>query len=361
VPTIRLDERQSREAEKGDSFGGTVTALAEVRDLRFTHGFDAGLSRKGSPGSFAYVGPDGSVISDPATLEHIHTLAIPPAWTSVWIAPEADAHLQATGTDRRGRKQYRYHASWQQERDALKYRDMEDFARIQPALRSRISSELTADRELSHLRVLALALRLLDVGLFRIGSDRYARDNAHYGLTTLLLDQLTIRGGSASFDYVGKAGRAQHLTINDAEALAALSALKRRRSGPRELLAFRGPRGWTRIHREDVNNFLRVQAAGPFSAKEYRTWNATVIAAVQLAELRPAPSRAPTVASLAVAEALGNTPAVARRSYIDPRIFSLYAAGHSIELDHLPDGSWQRRAELEARVLTTLAQAEIDV
>ena len=278
----------------------------------------------------------------------------------MWIAPEADAHLQATGLDTRGRKQYRYHASWRQERDAVKYRDMEDFARIQPALRRRVSRDLNGDKELSHVRVLALALRLLDVGLFRIGSDRYARDNAHYGLTTLHRDQVTIRGGAATFDYVGKAGRRQRLTITDSEALAVLSALKRRRSGPEELLAFRGPRGWTRIHREDVNNFLRAESAGPFSAKEYRTWNATVIAAVELAELRPAPSRAPTVASRAVAEALGNTPAVARRSYIDPRILSLYASGHSIELDHLPDGSWQRRAELEARVLATLTQAQTD-
>ena len=334
-----------------------TATLPESRNLRFAHGFDPGLSRTGSPGSLAYFGPDGSVIDDPATLERIHALAIPPAWGSVWIAPDADAHLQATGIDSRGRKQYRYHPSWRQEREALKYRDMEDFARIQPALRTRISSDLTADRGLSHLRVLALALRLLDIGLFRIGSDRYARDNAHYGLTTLHLDQVTIRGSAASFDYVGKAGRRQQLTITDPEALPVLSALKRRRSGPEELLAFRGPRGWTRIHREDVNNFLRAEAAGPFSAKEYRTWNATVIAAVQLAELRPTPSRAPTVASRAVARALGNTPAVARRSYIDPRIFSLYAAGHPIELDELPDGSWPRRAELEARVLAALRQS----
>ena len=211
--------------------------------------------------SFAYVDPDRSVIADRATLERIRALAIPPAWVSVWIAPDADAHLQATGIDRRGRKQYRYHPSWVQERDALKYRDMEDFARIQPTLRSRISSALNADRELSHVRVLALALRLLDIGLFRIGSDRYARDNAHYGLTTLHLDQVTISGGAATFDYVGKAGHRQHITITDPEALAVLSALKRRRSGPEELLAFRSPHGWTRIHREDVNNFLRSRGS----------------------------------------------------------------------------------------------------
>jgi len=116
-----------------------MTALAGGRDLRFTHGFDPGLSRTGSPGGFAYIGTDGSVIDDRATLKRIHALAIPPAWASVWISPEADAHLQATGVDRRGRKQYRYHASWRPERDALKYHDMEDFARVQPTLRSRIS------------------------------------------------------------------------------------------------------------------------------------------------------------------------------------------------------------------------------
>jgi len=331
--------------------------LPGTRDLRFVHGFEPGLSRTGSPGSFVYVAPDGSVVDDPATLERIRALAIPPAWDSVWIAPESDAHLQATGIDRRRRKQYRYHPSWRQARDKLKFHDMEDFARVQPALRTRISNDMNAGRELSHLRVLALSLRLLDVGLFRVGSDRYARDNAHYGLTTLRLDQVTTRDGAAIFDYVGKAGRSQHLTVTDPEAVTALTALRRRRTGPEELLVFRGPHGWTRIHREDVNNFLRAEADGPFSAKEYRTWNATVIAAVELAELRPVPSRAPAVAARAVAQALGNTPAVARHSYIDPRIFSLYATGRSIELDHLPDGSWQRRAELEARVLTSLKES----
>jgi DNA topoisomerase I len=303
-----------------------------------------------------YLAPDGSTVEDPVTLERIRALAIPPAWESVWIAPDADVHLQATGIDSRGRKQYGYLPSWRRERDELKFRDMEEFARVQPALRSRISRHLNAETELSHERVLALSLRLLDVGLFRVGSDRYARDNAHYGLTTLHLDQLAIRGGAAIFDYVGKAGQRQHIAVTDPEAVAVLTPLRRRRSGPEELLAFRGPHGWTRIHREDVNNFLRVEADGPFSAKEYRTWNATVIAAVELADQRPLVSRAAAVASRAVAEVLGNTPAVARSSYIDPRIFSLYTAGRSIELDELPDEAWRRRAELEARVLTMLAQ-----
>ena len=329
----------------GDSGSGT---------LRYVHGFEPGISRVGSPGSFAYVAHDGTAVDDSATLERIHALAIPPAWASVWITPDPDAHLQATGFDSRGRKQYRYHPTWREARDALKFRDMEDFARAQPALRSRISNNLNVGTELSHQRVLALSLRLLDVGLFRVGSDRYARENGHYGLTTLHLDQVAIRGGAAVFDYVGKEGRSRHVAVTDPEAVTGVAALKRRRSGPEELLAFRSPQGWTRVHREDVNNFLRAEAGGPFSAKEYRTWNATVIAAVRLAEVRPAASRAPAVASQAVAQALGNTPAVARRSYIDPRIFSLYVEGESIELDRLPDEPWERRAEIEARLLGAL-------
>jgi DNA topoisomerase-1 len=232
---------------------------------------------------------------------------------------------------------------------------MEAFGRVQPRLRAHVSRALTDDRQLSHRRVLALSLRLLDVGLFRVGSDRYARDNQHYGLTTLLSDQLTIRDRKAVFDYIGKAGRRQRLSVPDPEALTGLTTLRRRRSGPAELLAYRGLRGWTRIHREDVNNFLRVEAAGPFSAKEYRTWNATVLAAVALANERPRASRAAVVESRAAAAALGNTPTIARRSYIDPRILELYAAGKVIEADHSPSDIWQERARVEQAVLELLS------
>jgi DNA topoisomerase IB len=202
--------------------------------------------------------------------------------------------------------------------------------------------------------VLALSLRLLDVGLFRVGSDRYARDNRHYGLTTLLREQVAVRNGQAVFDYVGKAGRRQRLAVTDTEALAVLGTLRRRRTGPSELLVFRGQRGWTRIHREDVNNFLRAESGGPFSAKEYRTWNATVIAATALATHRPPKSRAARVASEAAAAALGNTPTVARQSYIDPRVLDLYESGETIELDEPLDDIWQARGRVEQSVLELL-------
>jgi DNA topoisomerase I len=326
--------------------------------LRLAHGFDPGISRIGDRAPFTYEDASGGSISDPAVLAQIGSLAIPPAWRGVWISADPDSHLQATGIDSRGRKQYRYHPAWRHDRDELKFTDMEAFGRVQPRLRDHVSRALGEDRQLSHRRVLALSLRLLDVGLFRVGSDRYARDNQHYGLTTLLSNQLTIRNRQAVFDYTGKAGRRQRLSITDPEALVVLTTLRRRRSGPAELLAYRGPRGWTRIHREDVNNFLRVEAAGPFSAKEYRTWNATVLAAVTLAKERPRASRAAVVASRAAAAVLGNTPAIARRSYIDPRILDLYAAGKVLEADDWPSDSWRARARVEQAVLELLSGAD---
>ena len=330
--------------------------MADVQ-LRMSHGFDPGISRIGDRRPFTYVDARGRTVSDPAVLGRIGSLAIPPAWRDVWVSADPNSHLQATGIDSRGRKQYRYHPAWRHDRDELKFSDMEAFGRVQPQLREHVAQGLAEERQISHRRVLALSLRLLDVGLFRVGSDRYARDNQHYGLTTLLSSQLTIRKRQAVFDYTGKAGRRQRLSIADPEAIPVLTTLRRRRSGPAELLAYRGARGWTRIHREDVNNFLRVEAAGPFSAKEYRTWNATVLAAVALAEEHPRASRAAAVASRAAAAALGNTPAIALRSYIDPRILELYAAGNVLETAEWPSDNWQARATVEQAVLELLSRA----
>jgi DNA topoisomerase I len=324
--------------------------------LRFVCDFQPGLRRERAAGGFVYLDEHGEHVADPIVLDRIRGLAIPPAWTTVWIAPSADAHLQATGFDSRARKQYRYHPAWRHEREDLKFHDMEAFGRAQPRLRKQIELGLADKREpLNHRRVLALSLRLLDIGLLRVGSDRYARENQHYGLTTLLREQVTVGPEQAVFDYVGKAGKRQRLAVADAPTLEVLAPLKRRRQGPRELLVFRAKRTWTRIHREDVNNFLRAESGGPFSAKEYRTWNATVIAAATLAASQPRPSRAETVASQAVAAALGNTPTVARQSYIDPRVFARFSDGHVIALERLPSDPWQARARIERRVLAMLS------
>jgi DNA topoisomerase IB len=323
--------------------------------LRLVCDFQPGIRREGAVGNFTYLDANAMLVEDQSVLDRIRDLGIPPAWTSLWIAPDRDAHLQATGIDGRGRKQYLYHSEWRHERDQVKFHDMEAFARAQPRLRRLIDSELGDGREpLSHRRVLALSLRLLDIGLLRVGSDRYAHDNRHYGLTTLLREQATMRDGEAMFDFIGKAGKRHRITIADAQSLEVLAALKRRRQGPRELLVFRGAHGWTRIHREDVNNFLRAESGGPFSAKEYRTWNATVIAAATLAARQPRASRAAAVASQAVAAALGNTPTVARQSYIDPRVLEGYEGGSAISLDKLPSDPWQARGRIERRVLAML-------
>jgi DNA topoisomerase IB len=324
------------------------------RKLQLVHGFEPGWTRVKAAAGFAYVRNDGSTVDDQADLDRIARLAIPPAWKDVWVAPEPTAHLQATGIDARGRKQYLYHPQWREDRDEHKFHDMEAFGRAQPELRNGIERELRRGQSLGHGRVLGLALRLLDVGLFRIGSDRYARENHHYGLTTLQQSQLAVRDGQAIFDYVGKAGKRQRLSIGDPDAVEVLGALRRRRSGPPELIAFRGARGWSRVHGEDVNNFLRCLSRGPFSAKEYRTWNATVIAATALAVQRPANARAALLASRPVAEALGNTPAVARQSYIDPRIFQRYAEGRVVTLEDAPEDQWLARASVESRVLDLL-------
>ena len=323
--------------------------------LRLVHDSEPGLHRDGSPGKFTYSDADGSRVCDEAVLGRIRRLAIPPAWITVWIAPYPDAHLQATGFDRRGRKQYRYHEQWRTDRDHLKFLDMEGFARAQSLVRGKIEVALRAgEGTLEHRRVLALSLRLLDIGLLRVGSDRYARDNQHYRLTTLRRDQVTLRHDEAVFDYIGKAGKSHRTAISDPQAIDALRDLKRRRQGPDELLVYRGPRGWGRVHREDVNNFLRAESGGPYSAKEYRTWNATVIAAATLAARRPGRSHAASVASTAVAQALGNTPAVAQRSYIDPRVLERFAAGRAIALTRLPTDPWQARKRVESRVLELL-------
>jgi DNA topoisomerase IB len=305
-------------------------------------------------GGFTYQHSDGTAVDGAADLKRIADLAIPPAWTDVWISLDPAANLQATGLDARGRKQYRYHAKWREERDELKFQDMESFGRVQPALRGRIERDLGREQHLDHRRILSLSLRLLDVGLFRVGSDRYARENHHYGLTTLKMSQVVVRDGRAVFDYIGKEGKRQRLSIADAQAVDVLAALRRRRSGPPELMAFRGARGWTRVHSQDVNNFLRCLSGGPFSAKEYRTWNATVIAATTLAARQPVEARAARLASRAAGEALGDTPAVARQSYIDPRVFRRYAEGQVVNLDDLPDDAWQARATIEGRVLELL-------
>lgn len=294
-----------------------------------------GLRRLRRGHGFSYLDERGDRVTDPEALLRIRELAIPPAWEHVWICSDARGHLQATGTDTAGRKQYLYHELWHIRRDREKFDRALRFARLLPKLRRAVSADLEPEgfhRE----RVLACAARLLDRGLFRVGSDEYAESDSGIGLATVRKEHVTFHNGAALFDYPGKSGIRRVQSIEDPASVAILRALKRRRAGSDELLAYRSGRRWMPIHADDINEYLKEHMAEEFSAKDFRTWNATVLAAVVLAvdgqdaTTKTARRRAMNGAVREVAEVLGNTPAVARRAYIDPRVFDRYHAGATV-------------------------------
>jgi DNA topoisomerase-1 len=230
---------------------------------------------------FGYVDVDGGPVSDERTLERIRALAIPPAWQEVWICVDPRGHLQATGIDAAKRKQYLYHEAWRAQRDREKFRRMVQFAEALPRLRRRLTEGLAGD-ELDEVRVLACAVRLLDVGLFRIGGEEYAEQGGGLGLATLHKDHVTVRDDAVVFDYPAKSGVRRVHEVRDPDALAVIRALKRRRGGGSQLLAYRAGRRWTAIHSEDINHYIKRNLGDGFSAKDFRTWNATVMAAVSV-------------------------------------------------------------------------------
>jgi DNA topoisomerase IB len=306
----------------------------------------------------------GDPVDDPETLARVDALRIPPAWSDVWIAPYPNAHLQATGLDAKGRRQYLYHPAWRARRDHEKFTDMVAFAGRLPPVRERVAGMLEAP-QVRRDHALALAFRLLDVGLFRVGWDRHARDTGHVGLATLRRDQVTVGPAGVRFDYVAKSGKRRRMTVVDPQAMRAIVPFKRRRGGPPELLAFRDGTGtWHRLHAPDVNNALRCWARGPFSAKEFRTWAATVLAAVALAREDADGkhgSRAVNRAVRQVSTALGNTPAVARKSYIDPRVIDLYENGVVVELPPgLPPAAVPLRIDAGADGIIIELPTEVD-
>ena len=296
-----------------------------------------GLARRRRGKGFEYVDAAGRKVDDPATLERIKALVIPPAWEDVWICPVASGHIQATGVDARGRRQYRYHDHWRYQRDLAKHDRILDFAERLPAARELMRADLQRDG-LSRERVLACAVRLLDLGFFRIGGEQYAAENETYGLATIRKEHVHVgRTGTLTFDYTAKSGKHLHKSLFEPEVGAVVAALKRRRGGGEELLAYRGDGGaWVDVKSADINAYLRSVTGGDDSAKDFRTWSATVLAAIGLAVSTgvaaspTARKRAVTRVVKEVAEQLGNTPAVCRASYIDPRIIDLYESGSTI-------------------------------
>jgi DNA topoisomerase IB len=279
----------------------------------------------------------GRKVDDPATLDRIAALVLPPAWHDVWIAPYTNGHLQAVGTDAAGRRQYRYHDEWRRRKDAEKFEDMLAFARSLPALRAGIDRLLDGGEELTRDRVLAASVRLLDHGFFRVGTEEYTEANDTFGLATIRKEHVRLDGEELTFDYVAKSHKRRIVHFVDPEVAAMVGRLKRRRGGGPELLAYRQDGEWRDVRSHDVNAFLKELSGGDFSAKDFRTWNATVLAAVALAVSVPAlgsptaAKRAKSYAAKEVAEKLGNTPTVARASYIDPRVFDRYDAGYTIQ------------------------------
>ena len=295
-----------------------------------------GIRRRRRGKGFEYLNPDGTRVDDAEVLGRINELVIPPAWKDVWISPYPGGHIQATGIDARGRKQYLYHPKWRQRRDQEKFDAMLRFAERLPAMREAVDRDLHSGA-LSREQVLACAVRLLDKGFFRIGSEDYAVENDTYGLATMhkshvrLLDEATLL-----FDYPAKHGKRQIRSVVDSEVAAVIKKLKARRGGLPELLAYKRGRAWVDVRSPDINRYLKDVTGLEVSAKDFRTWNATVLAAVALgasglAESKTARKRAVVRAIKEVAHYLGNTPAVARASYIDPRVFDRFNDGLVID------------------------------
>ncbi|MET0769032.1 MAG: DNA topoisomerase IB, partial [Solirubrobacteraceae bacterium] len=270
-------------------------------------------------------------------VEGLRGLGIPPAWKDVWICPWAQGHIQATGVDAAGRKQYLYHPEWRTRRDAEKFDEMLSFAKALPDLRSHVAAQLEASEELTRERVLACAVRLLDRGFFRIGTEEYAEANESFGLATMRKQHVRLDDDDTMvFDYPAKHGKRQVRAVIDPVASEVVAKLKRRRGGGEELLAFRQGRGWCDLRSVDINEYIKDVTGAGYSAKDFRTWNATVLAAVglavsgEVAGSKTGRKRAISRAVKEVAHYLGNTPAVCRASYIDPRVFDRYEGGLTI-------------------------------
>ncbi|MBN9103974.1 MAG: DNA topoisomerase IB [Propionibacteriaceae bacterium] len=301
--------------------------------LRRVSANQPGWTRRRSGRGFRYLDTQGAPVP-PDEVERIRSLAIPPAWRDVWICPLATGHLQATGVDAAGRRQYLYHPQWRIRRDRLKFDRVAEAARLLPKVRRRVGVDLRRPG-MPLERAAATAVRLLDLGYFRIGNDYYADANGSFGLTTLERRHIRRDGSGLAFRFIGKSGIEHHVLISDEQAIAALEEMRRRSGGDR-LLAYHQDGGWTDLSSGAVNAYLAELFGGAFTAKDFRTWHATVIAAEALAlsaepgDTQASRRRAEREAIGQVATYLGNTPTVARSSYIDPRVLDAYAAGTTI-------------------------------
>lgn len=305
----------------------------EPIELRPSNPAEPGIVRRRRGRGFSYQDARGRPVRDPATIRRVKALAIPPAWTDVWICADPLGHVQAVGTDAAGRRQYRYHDEWRRQQDRAKFDRVLLIAEHLPAFRARVAEHLQG-RGLTRRRVLATAARMLDVGFFRVGGEEYTDS---FGLATLRVEHITCANGTVTCSYPAKGGKQREQLLADEQVCAVVRALCSRGAG--ELLRFKEDGRWRDVRSADINAYLKeiFGAVVPeeVTAKDFRTWHATVLAAVGLAVSAPArgsrgQKRAVSRVMTEVAEYLGNTPAVARASYVDPRVVELYERGHTI-------------------------------
>lgn len=307
---------------------------AEEAGLRYVSDASPGIRRRRSGRGFTYVGVDGERIRDPGQLERIRALAIPPAWTDVWISPTRRGHIQATGRDARKRKQYRYHPRWHAVRDEVKYGRMVAFAGALPGIRERTEADLRR-QGLPRVKVLATVVRLLEQTMIRVGNDEYARDNDSYGLTTMEDDHARVSNRRVVFRYRGKSGKEHETTLDDPR-LARIVRRCQELPGQR-LFQYEDEDGSTsEVDSADVNAYLGEISGEPFTAKDFRTWAGTVLACMALQKFSAFDSETQAKQNVVeavkwVAERLGNTPAVCRSSYIHPVILDSYLDGSMLE------------------------------
>ena len=324
VPTVPKPRRRPRlrriALDPGEAAGAA--------QLRYVSDAKPGIQRIRHRRSFRYIATDGEPVSDLATLRRIRSLAIPPAWTEVWICPAAHGHIQAVGRDARGRKQYRYHTRWRAVRDEAKFDRVIQFGRALPAIRERVEKDLALPG-LPREKVLAGVVRLLETSLIRIGNVEYARENRSYGLTTLRTRHVTVEGARLRFEFRGKGGKRHTVDVSD-RRLAAV--VRRCQDLPgHELFQYLDEDGQRQaIDSADVNDYVRAIAGEEFTAKDFRTWGGTVLAALALAVPDPEESDAKrrlTAAVIAVAARLGNTPTICRKCYIHPDVVAAHVDG----------------------------------
>ena len=326
----------AKQIEEVVAEGDDPVEAARAAGLRHVSDARPGITRKRSGKGFTYAGPDGRTIRDEAEIRRIRALAVPPAWTKVWICPDPRGHIQATGRDARGRKQYRYHTRWREVRDETKYGRMVAFGEALPGLRKRVSADLRKEG-LPREKVLAAVVRLLESTLIRVGNEEYAKENRSYGLTTMKDRHVKVRGETLRFEFVGKGGQRRRIDLRD-KRLARI--VKRVRELPgQELFQYVDDEGEVRgVGSEDVNEYLREITGQEFTAKDFRTWTGTVMAALALSELEPFRSQTQAKKNVVraieeVADRLGNTPAVCRRCYVHPQVIDAYLDGSPILID----------------------------